>query len=172
MIISSKLSKMLRKDEDATSPVVGVIIMIALTVIIAAGATAFASGIIEGVKKTPNAAFALEGAHHGSTSLTILHLGRDTIGAAFTDAPNGQLGAANWGALEVRVNGAAFAETDPGTPTTRLNGATDFGAASFGVGDELRLVLSDSALGALKGGDSISIVYSETGATLGRFTVT
>ena len=172
MIISSKLSKMSLKDKDATSPVVAVIMMIALTVMIAAVATAFASGIINELKKTPNAAFAVEGAHHGSTSMTIIHLGRDTIGAAFTDATNGQLGAANWSALEVRVNGVAFAETDPANATTRLNGATGFGAANFEVGDELKLVLSDSAIGALKAGDSISIVYIKTGETLRRVTVT
>ncbi len=164
--------KRMQKDEHAVSPVVAVIVMIALTVMIAAVATAFASGIIEGLKKTPNAAFAVEGAYEGSKSMTIIHHGRDTIVHAFSGTTDGQLGTADWGEIEVRINGAVFAEADPANATTRLNGATGFGTAGFGVGDELRLYMSDSAQGSLRAGDSISVVYTPTGDTLQRVTVT
>ena len=171
MIISSKLSKMLLKDEHAVSPVMAVIMMIALTVMIAAVATAFASGIIHGLKKTPNAAFAIEGVYQGSTSITIIHHGGDTIANAFAGATNGQLGTANWSMMEVRINGAVFAENDPANASTRLNGATGFGTADFEVGNEVKLDLSDSTQGSLRAGDSISVVYMKTGDTLRRATV-
>jgi FlaG/FlaF family flagellin (archaellin) len=164
-------TKRMQKDEHAVSPVVAVIVMIALTVMIAAVATAFASGIIEGLKKTPNAAFAVEGAHEGSNSITIIHYGKDTIVHAFSGTTNGQLGTADWSEMEVRINGAVFAEGDPVNATTRLNGATGFGTADFGVGDELKLDLSDSAHGSLRAGDSITVVYTKTGDTLQRVTV-
>jgi FlaG/FlaF family flagellin (archaellin) len=165
-------NKRMQKDEHAVSPVIAVIMVIALTVMIAAVATAFASEIIHGLKKTPNAALAVEGAYKGSKSMTIIHHGRDTIVHAFSGTTDGQLGTANWSALEVRINGAVFAEADPANATTRLNGATGFGTAGFEVGDELKLDLSDSAQGALRAGDSISVVYTPTGDTLQRVTVT
>jgi flagellin-like protein len=164
--------KGMRKDEHAVSPVIAVIMMIALTVVIAAVAAAFAFGIIHGLKKTPNAAFAIEGVHQGSTSITIIHHGGDTIANAVSGTTNGQLGTANWSMMEVRINGAVFAENDPANATTRLNGATGFGTADFEVGSELKLDLSDSAQGSLRAGDSISIVYIKTGDTLQRATVT
>ena len=163
---------MLLKDEYAVSPVVAVIIMIALTVMLAAVATAFASGIIHELKKTPNAAFAIESDYQGSTSITIIHYGGDTIANAFSGATNGQLGTANWSAMEVRINGAVFAENDPANATTSLNGATGFGTTDFDVGSELKLDLSDSAIGSLRAGDSISVVYTKTGESMRRTTVT
>ena len=85
---------------------------------------------------------------------------------------NGQLGAVNWSAMEVRINGAVFAENDPTKETTRLNGAAGFGAVDFKAGDELKLDLSDSAQGTLRAGDTISVIHTTTGDMLRRVTVT
>ncbi len=166
-----RASKRMSKDEHAVSPVIAVIMMIAITVIIETVAAAFAFDVIHELK-TPNAAIVIEGVHQGSTSITIIHYGKDTIVDAVSGTTNGQLGTANWNAMDVRINGAVFAENDPANATTRLNGVTGFWAADFTVGDELKLDLSDSAHGALRTGDSISVVYTPTGDVLRRVTVT
>jgi FlaG/FlaF family flagellin (archaellin) len=158
-------------DEHAVSPVIAVIMMIFVTVIVQAVMAAFAFDFVQELK-TPNVAVVIEGADQGSTSITIIHYCGDTIVNAFSGTTNGQLGTANWSAMEVRINGAVFAERDPAKGTTRLNGATGFGAADFKAGDELKLDLSDSAQGTLRAGDSISVIYATTGDTLRRVTVT
>ena len=165
-----RASKRISIDEHAVSPVIAVIMVIAITVVIETVAAAFAFDLVHELK-TPNAAIAIEGAYPGSTSITIVHYGKDAIRDAVSGATNGPLGTATWNALEVRINGAVFAETDPANATTRLNGATGFGAADFTVGDELKLALADSAHGALRAGDSISVVYTRTGDILRRVTV-
>jgi len=161
----------IQKDEHAVSPVIAVVMIIGVTVIIQAVVAAFAFDITHELK-TPNVAVVIEGADQGSTSITIVHYCGDTIVNAFSGTTNGQLGTANWSAMEVRINGAVFAERDPAKGTTRLNGATGFGAADFKAGDELKLDLSDSAQGTLRAGDSISVIYTTTGDTLRRVTVT
>jgi FlaG/FlaF family flagellin (archaellin) len=161
----------IRNNDHAVSPVIAVIMMIIVTVIIQAVAAAFAFDIVHDLK-TPTVAVVIEGASQGSTSITIIHYGKDTIVDAFSGTTNGQLGTANWSAMEVRINGAVFAENGPANETTRLNGATGFGAADFKAGDELKLDLSDSAQGTLEAGDSISVIYTTTGDTLRRVTVT
>jgi flagellin-like protein len=50
----------LKNEEEAVSPVVGVIMMIAITVVIAAVVAAFSYGIIGGVKKAPNSALVVK----------------------------------------------------------------------------------------------------------------
>lgn len=166
-----RATKRMSNDEHAISPIIAVIVMIAITVVIETVAAAFAFDIIHELE-TPNAAIASEGAYPGSFSITIAHYGKDTIVDAFSDSTDGPLGTANWSAMEVRINGAVFAETDPANATTRLNGVTNFGAADFKAGDKLKLALSDSAHGALRTGDSISVVYTKTGDMLRRVTVT
>jgi FlaG/FlaF family flagellin (archaellin) len=160
----------IKKDEHAVSPIIAVVMMIGVTVIIQAVVAAFAFDITHELK-TPNVAVVIEGADPGSSSITIVHYGGDTIVNAFSGTTNGQLGTVNWNAIEVRINGAVFAENDPANQTTRLNGATKFGAVDFKAGDELKLDLSDSAQGTLRAGDSISVIHTTTGDTLRRVTV-
>jgi FlaG/FlaF family flagellin (archaellin) len=162
----------IQRDEHAVSPVIAVVMMIGVTVIIQTVLSAFAFDITSHELKTPNVAIVIEGADPGSTSFTIIHYGGDTIVNAFSDTTNGQLGTANWSAMEVRINGAVYSENDPANQNTRLNGAKKFGAGDFKAGDELKLDLSDSAQGTLRTGDSISVIYTMTGDTLRRVTVT
>jgi flagellin-like protein len=76
--------KQLLKDKDAVSPVIGVILMVAITVILAAVIGTFVLGLGENVQQTsPQASFSFE--YSNSTSgdtLTITHAGGDTIKAA------------------------------------------------------------------------------------------
>jgi len=58
-------SRRLRKDERAVSPVIGIILMIAITVVIAAVVAAFAYGLIGNVDTAPSAALVVDGAQEG-----------------------------------------------------------------------------------------------------------
>jgi flagellin-like protein len=53
---SLRLNKMLKKREDAVSPVIGVILMVAITVILAAVIAAFVFGMASGISKTKTVA--------------------------------------------------------------------------------------------------------------------
>ena len=81
---------MMRKDEKGVSPVIGVILMVAVTVILAAVVWTFVSSSVSTVsKKTPNAALQAVG---GQSKITIKHIGGDPI---------------NCGELEIKIDGAS-----------------------------------------------------------------
>ncbi len=170
--------KSMKKDEQAVSPVIAVIMLIAITVVIAAVVAAFAYGIIGGVKKAPNAALVVDGANRGSTTVTIIHHGGDTIVEAF--AAGTQLGGdntGNWSSLEVRINGDVYTNTGA-TAKPTLNSAnfslTGTATDDFEAGDEIKLQFVSGASHAvpLGSGDSIAIVFTETGDLLQRIIVT
>lgn len=63
--------------EDAISPVVGVMLMLIVTIIIAAIVSAFAGGALSGTPKTPSAT--IKGTFSDSGGMQIIHAGGDTI---------------------------------------------------------------------------------------------
>ena len=68
----------LKNDKRAVSPVIGVILMVAITVILAAVIGAFVFGISPSAEKTPNAQ--LRPSYDASTDLlTLKHMGGDPI---------------------------------------------------------------------------------------------
>lgn len=73
-------------EERAVAPVVGVILMVAITVLLAATAATFFLGIGQDNKiETPQAAFDFEydaSAGHTEDALTVSHVGGDNINAA------------------------------------------------------------------------------------------
>ncbi|WP_220681479.1 type IV pilin N-terminal domain-containing protein [Methanofollis formosanus] len=69
---------MMAKDESAVSPVVGVMLMLVVTVIIAAVVSAFAGGMAETQSKTPQVT--LNAKYAQSEGLTLYHEGGDTLG--------------------------------------------------------------------------------------------
>ena len=140
----------LMKDERAVSPVIGVILMIAITVVIAAVVASFAYGIIGGVAKAPNAALVFENADAGKTSVTLVHHGGDSITDAF--------GATDWGDLKVKHNGADI----NWTAVTKGGDADDH----FESGEQLTITVS-----TLVSGDTLSVVYTPTGDVLQRVKV-
>ena len=98
----------LREDKRAVSPVIGVIMMIAIVVIIAAVVAAFAYGIIGGVNKAPSAAMVVEGVHAGNgVNVSLFHHGGDTITEAFNITANHTVAnlADTWQNIELRYNG-------------------------------------------------------------------
>ena len=72
--------KALLTDEDAVSPVIGVILMVAITVILAAVIASFVLGLGDtAAQSTPQASFTFD--YEDSEPLTITHDGGDTIEA-------------------------------------------------------------------------------------------
>jgi len=72
--------KQLFNDDDAVSPVIGVILMVAITVILAAVIASFVLGLGDQTQTTPTASFNFEYDSDDST-LTISHGGGDPIEA-------------------------------------------------------------------------------------------
>jgi flagellin-like protein len=153
--------KSMMKDDKAVSPVVAVIMLIAITVVIAAVVAAFAYGIIGGVNKAPSSAFVVEGAVSGfnATDVKIIHHGGDKILDAFT---NGSGAPGCWHYLEVRYEGEKV------TNSTELNGQniSTNDATDFIAGDELLIHFNK-----LLPGESITIVYTPTENVMQRITV-
>lgn len=64
-------------DERGVSPVIGVILMVAITVILAAVIGSFVLGIGGDIQETPQASLSMEDA--GSGNVTVTHQGGDTL---------------------------------------------------------------------------------------------
>jgi flagellin-like protein len=146
----------LKNEEKAVSPVVGVIMMIAITVVIAAVVAAFSYGIIGGVKKAPNCALVVEDAVVGSTQIKVIHHGGDSIVNAF----NGS-GTANnaWKNLNVKINGVD-------QQWGNITGAIGDDDTNFESGEQIAITCV-----ALASGDTISMVFTPTGDILQRVSV-
>ena len=161
----------MKKDERAVSPVIGVIMMIAIVVIIAAVVAAFAYGIIGGVNKAPSAAMVVEGVKPSEdpVNVSIFHHGGDTISEAFDGSGTADV----WNNLEIRYNGLAINKTLPDTgygnyTAIYLNGeeTTTAWDDNFAPGDQLTITFY-----ALKAGDTIIILHVPSESILQRLTI-
>ena len=170
--------KQLRADEDAVSPVIGVIMMIAIVVIIAAVVAAFAYGIIGGENKAPSTALVVEGVKPGGdVEVTIYHHGGDTIVKAFnSSAINSGDASQKWKNLEVRLNGATVGGTVSGTVISngtitelKMNNSycNETWKENFEPGDQISMTFSN-----LEVGDSIAVVHTPSDSIMQRVTVT
>ena len=167
MNLKEKIAE-LREDKRGVSPVIGVIMMIAIVVIIAAVVAAFAYGIIGGVNKAPSTALVVEGLHPGSgVNVSLFHHGGDTI----TEALNGTNGVAiddAWQNLAVKKNGATVDDTIAqglwvnDVPTAN---ATNWDA-NFASGDMMKIKFAN-----LAPDDSIVILHTPSDSILQRVTV-
>jgi len=170
--------KQLRADEDAVSPVIGVIMMIAIVVIIAAVVAAFAYGIIGGVNKAPSTALVVEGVKPGGdVDVTIYHHGGDTIVKAFNSSNAITDASQKWKNIEVRLNGATVGGqvqtngTITGGEITELKMNNSYcnqtWKENFEPGDQISITFSN-----LEVGDSIAVVHVPSDSILQRVTVT
>lgn len=168
----------LREDKRGVSPVIGVIMMIAIVVIIAAVVAAFAYGIIGGVNKAPSTALVVEGVRPGSgVNVSVFHHGGDSITEAFNasalvvsdDASN------KWANLEVKLNGATLGGTYAvgggltGTMMGLWMNDTMCGTAwedNMASGDMIKIKFT-----TLKPDDSIVILHTPSDSILQRVTV-
>jgi flagellin-like protein len=119
-------------DEDAVSPVIGVILMVAITVILAAVIGTFVLGLGGNVSSAPQASFTWEYDQDASTSgdgaVTLIHDGGD----------------------QLEATELSIAETDSSTSDATVTaggsitaGGTIADAEPYDSGETLRLVWSD-----------------------------
>ncbi|MFC6951938.1 type IV pilin N-terminal domain-containing protein [Halorubellus litoreus] len=118
--------KNLFADEDAVSPVIGVILMVAITVILAAVIGAFVLGIGGSQEQTPQASFSYE-APSGGGAVDVTHQGGDSI-----DASNIQFG------------GAVSPAVDPSSTPSEWTAGTTLTASSgtWNPGDSVTVIWS------------------------------
>ena len=75
-----RITELFEQDEDAVSPVIGVILMVAITVILAAVIGTFVLGLGENLQQTsPNANFDFDYTAGNDDQVTITHTGGDSI---------------------------------------------------------------------------------------------
>jgi flagellin-like protein len=154
--------KTLRKDERAVSAVIGVILMIAITVVIAAVVAAFAYGIIGSVKTAPSSSIVIENAQRSATPIdvTLIHQGGDIITDAFDGSATTT--SSTWKNIEVRHNGTITNRS----ALMNNSAVSSRWANDFKPGDELKINFS-----SLASDDTIAVVYTPSGDILQRVKV-
>jgi flagellin-like protein len=127
--------KQLFTDDDAVSPVIGVILMVAITVILAAVIGTFVLGLGDQVQSTsPQASFNFDYTNNtgdNTDSLTVTHDGGDSI-------PSGQLNASISGVTDSQTNGGTAANFGTDAATGANGGDLfDSGDVTAGTSDTL-----------------------------------
>ncbi|MFC6973689.1 type IV pilin N-terminal domain-containing protein [Halomicroarcula sp. GCM10025709] len=154
--------KHLFEDDDAVSPVIGVILMVAITVILAAVIASFVLGLGDQTQQTaPQASFAFDYeagvGNSGYGVLTVTHDGGDTIAANTLYIRGSGL------ATDGSTSGLSASDFDIGSGT-----AGDWSTA--GVGSEVSAGTSVDV--AVESSYDVRIVFEgasgDTSATLGR----
>ena len=170
----------LREDKRAVSPVIGVIMMIAIVVIIAAVVAAFAYGIIGGVNKAPSTAMVVEGVRPGQgVNVSIFHHGGDSITEAFNDTlvADGANANLKWANIVIKQNGATIGGTYDNTTEACTGGEitglwlndVSCGATwdgTFDAGDVLKVRFT-----LLTPEDSLIVLHAPSESILQRVTV-
>jgi flagellin-like protein len=141
------------KNEDAVSPVIGVILMVAITVILAAVIAAFVFNIGGSQEKTVTAQLKLNDVRTGATNWSISHQGGDALVTFVTPKKDGEITTDDWTNYEIRVNGGKLNATN-----VMYNGALiNASATNFQVGDKLAFTTT-----ALKLNDEITIIQTSS----------
>jgi flagellin-like protein len=139
-----KLKSILSEEEDnrAVSPVIGVILMVAITVILAAVIGTFVLGLGDNVQSAPQASFNFDlnddPGSDPSGYLNISHRGGDTIDNS---------------TIEIRTNGTDITNSD--TDTKILSGPGD----EIGAGDTIVVYINADI-----SGETVDIVFTREGA--------
>ena len=153
--------KELLDDDRSVSPVIGVILMVAITVILAAVIGTFVLGLGDQVSQTtPNASFSFDYDRNatGNDTLEVAHGGGDTV-------PAGDVNATVSGALagtdSSSYQGTLFGESGEIT----AGSADTIEAGNFsGTGSSDKLHLNESTVRV-----NFQSAEGDTSATLGRF---
>jgi flagellin-like protein len=90
MTLKTKLEAVFGDDERAVSPVIGVILMVAITVILAAVIATFVTDLGSDQQQAPQASFSFEGGT--SSGVTATHTGGDSITSANIEFTGGAIG--------------------------------------------------------------------------------
>jgi hypothetical protein len=164
--MTRKAKEGLRHDTRGVSPVIGVIMMIAVVALIAAFVAAVAYGVIAGVSEVPCVALVEEGVGGGTNvTVTLTHYGGDTISNAFTPDPCPELGD-KWDSLELRYNGAKVTSSNANILELNKVDANSTWPDDFRSGAVLKIQFK-----TLKTGDAIMILFTPRGTVLKRVMV-
>ena len=132
----------LKKKEDAVSPVIGVMLMLVVTIVIAAVVAAFAGGIATDTEPTPSVVLTAD-VYKSSNKVTIQSLSGDRLEIA---------------KLDVRVYG------EDGTLLAEKSDANDAISGAdgnyFNPGTILTVKITDKKPDAWKAGDNVQIVVT------------
>ncbi|MFC7077340.1 type IV pilin N-terminal domain-containing protein [Haloarcula halophila] len=162
--------KQLFTDDDAVSPVIGVILMVAITVILAAVTASFVLGLGDQTQRTtPQASFTFDfeesvsGSDADEGILTITHDGGDTIqggslylrGSGWVDATSGST---SW--------------TTPATGSVDIDDTNEDESWDTAVGGKTEVAAGNSINVGVNDAYNIRVVYEppegDTSATLGQ----
>jgi flagellin-like protein len=132
--------KQLLTDEDAVSPVIGVILMVAITVILAAVIGTFVLGLGGNVQSTPQVQFTFENEPGGSNGVAVTHDGGDTVDSGnifFSGA-----GATDDGSPGPTDSWADHADASPADLTAGSSVTVEAGSSDLTSGETLRVTYS------------------------------
>ena len=136
-----KIMNLIHKKEDAVSPVIGVMLMLVVTIVIAAVVAAFAGGIATDTEPTPSVVLSAD--VYKSGKVTIQSLSGDRLEIA---------------KLDVKVyseSGALLAEKSDANDA--ISGAD---GNYFNPGTILTVKITDKSTDAWKAGDNVQIVVT------------
>ena len=128
-----KLTKLFSDSDDsrAVSPVIGVILMVAITVILAAVIGTFVLGLGDSVESAPQASFNFD--YDDSTgNVTVTHRGGDTVNANGT---------------EIRVDGGAIgSDTDIDLDDSSVDSLANVTNGTFQAGDSVDISANSGSI--------------------------
>jgi len=147
-------------DDRAVSPVIGVILMVAITVILAAVIGTFVLGLGDQLQATtPQASFGFDTAE-SKTLVTITHESGDTIEGT---------------SLSVKTTTAEFNDTDGSGSLGTSETWSNLGEDTVSAGTSVTIGYQTGGGGSDFAGQTIRVVYdnpdSDSSSTLGKFEV-
>jgi len=165
--------KKLIKDDDAVSPVIGVILMVAITVILAAVIGTFVLGLGEQVQDTsPNAQFTTEYSSDNPTASDV-DFATGTANELDVNSPDGTLTIEMTSGQAVEADELSISGLDPSHDKSGSDISSDYGfgltdddggsgvSAPYSSGDQLSA--GDSVDVAVNSGSEIRIIWTADG---------
>lgn len=158
--------ELFRKNENAVSPVIGVILMVVITVIIAAVLAVFAFGV-GAPTKTPTASVKITSVDAASDVITVQHYGGDTLRMKdvkiTVETLNGDgviqgtavLDVASTVTKQFSAGDTLKIDTTVATPVLELNGAgitldaSSTGSLTLATADTVRVTVIDTPSGSV-----------------------
>jgi len=153
--------KQLIHDDDAVSPVIGVILMVAITVILAAVIASFVLGLGDQAQQaTPQASFSWDYDTSGSDeTVSITHDGGDSIQSneLYVRGPVTSGGSANLDATWANINSGIGSEVTAGNRVQVTGSNSDGGGSDLDGEYDLRVVYETQE------GDTSATLAQDTG---------
>ncbi len=155
--MNPKLKKLWKKI--AISPVIGVILIVAITIVIASVAYTWMGGMMGPATEPLVTSIGINGATAGANTIYIAHNGGDAIIDAFKDSLEWS-DVYVWNNMIVKKNGNAITRS---FNITIIKSGTTVVTDDFNAGDILKITGIDLAINS---GDIISVIYTPTNSKL------